>query len=235
MKKSVLSFVLAAAVVVGGLTVYASAQKKDAKEEAVRTSYASAAMAKAEGVVQRKAALDEQRDEAAAAAEKEAQAAVEAKKAQEEAEAKMKAEAEAAAKKKAEEEAARKKAEEEAAAAAQKQAEEAAAAAAVAAAQQADNYSAPAAVQDTAVQAPAEPVVNTQAVYQPPLCPYGHELVNGNMCGYADCPNGYCPNNNYSYSSGAQNVDYGYSGGYQGGGYCNNYGHGGGHHGHGCW
>ncbi len=226
MKKSILSFVLVAAVAVGGLTVYASSQQKDANENTgVRTSYASATMAKAGGVVQRKAVLNEQRNEAAAAVEEEAQAAVAAKKAQEEAEAKMKAEAEAAAKK---------KAEEEAAAAAQKQAEEAAAAAA-AAAQAADNYSVPAAVESTPVQAvQAEPVVNTQAVYQS-LCPYGHELVNGNMCGYADCPNGYCPNNNYSYSSGGQNVDYGYSGGYQGGNYGHHgYGHGGGH-GHGCW
>lgn len=239
MKKPILSFVLAAALAVGGLTVYASvsAQKNDAKEDlAARPSYASGTLARAEGIAQRKAEQVGQRNEAAQAAEKEIEEAVAAMKAEAEAEAKKKAEAEAAAKKKAEEEAAaQKKAEEEAAAAAQKQAEEAAAAAAAAAAAQnyTADYNVQTVVDNTPVQAaPADTAVNTDVVYQS-LCPYGHPLVNGSMCGYTDCPNGYCPNNSYSYGGG--NVNYG-SGGYQGGGYGGGYHHGSGHGGHhGCW
>ncbi len=96
----------------------------------------------------------------------------------------------------------------------------------------------PAAAEYNVVQAaPAETTVNTEAVYQP-LCPYGHALVNGNMCAYPDCPNGDCYMNNNSYTPGGQCVNYDYAGncgqGYQYGGDCYNYGHGGGHHGHGC-
>ena len=207
MKKSIVSIVVAAALVIGGLTVYASGEAQRAAEtEAVEKAKAE------KEVAELKAELASIQRKTEAAEEAKEQAEAEAKKkAEEEAAAKKKAEEEAAAKKKAEEEAAaQKKAEEEAAAAAeaQRQAE------AAAAAQSTVQTAAPV---ETYNVAPVEPAVNTEPVYQP-LCPNGHPICSGNMCGYADCPNSYCYVNNNTYTNNA-GTDYNYSGGngYQGG------------------
>ena len=197
MKKSIVSVVVAAALVIGGLTVYASGEAQRAAEtEAVEKAKAE------KEVAELKAEL--------ASIQRKTEAAEEAKE-----------QAEAEAKKKAEEEAA-------AAAEAQRQAE------AAAAAQSTVQTAAPV---ETYNVAPVEPAVNTEPVYQP-LCPNGHPICSGNMCGYADCPNSYCYVNNNTYTNNA-GTDYNYSGGngYQGGygGGHHNYGHGGGHHGRGCY
>lgn len=211
MQKTMVSFLLAAALTVGGAAAgYAAASREPqsvVKEAAVNrvtapTEFGGAAVqvkADKEAVIQKRA------DDIA-----------EAQKKAEDAEAKKKAEAEA--KKKAEEEAA-KQAEAEAVAAAQNDA-----AADSYAAPAASNYAAPAAVNNVVQSVPAE-TVYTEPVYQQPLCPYGHALVNGNMCGYQDCPNGYCYSGNNSY--GGDCVNYDYSGGQH-----HQYGHGSGHHGH---
>ena len=96
MKKSIVSFVIAAALVIGGVTVYASASgeaQRAAETEAVEKAKAEKEVAELKAEL----ASIQRKTEAAEAAEEE-------KKAEEEAAAKKKAEEEAAAKKKAEEE-----------------------------------------------------------------------------------------------------------------------------------